>query len=86
MRSDGRYTIGEAVRPSHELAEVLSGRMAWGDASESVRSWARLPIYQAARQIMAMDGKGPRRNALGRIPASIRPMVEAEVLRLWALR
>lgn len=62
------------------------GRVPWDDAPQAIRSWARLPIYKAACQILAMETKGERRNALGRIPASVRPHVEAEVKRVWELR
>lgn len=77
---------GEHWRPSVKLRELLMGRAAWNDADPAIRSVASFEIYKAAVAILAMDGKGARRNALGKIPASIRPHVEAEVKRLWALR
>ena len=74
------------MKPSEELHDLLTGRVAWDDAQESIRSWARKPIHDAAKVILATQGRGERRNKLGRIPASIRPHVEAEVKRLWAMK
>lgn len=62
------------------------GKIPWEDVSPAVQSWARLPIYQAAKQILDMPEKGERRNALGKIPAAIRPMVEAEIMRVFEYR
>ena len=74
------------LKPSEQREALLRGNVSWNDAPEAIRSWARLAIYQAAAEIVAADGKGARRNMLGRIPAAIRPLVEAEINRLWALR
>jgi hypothetical protein len=74
------------MKPSQKLEALLMGRVAWEDADDAIRSWARKPIFDAAKQILAEPEKGARRNMLGRIPAAIRPHVEAEVKRLWALR
>ena len=70
-------------RPSEQLADLLMGRIAWDEAPESIRSWAAKPIFDAAKQICAEKDKGARRNMLGRVPAAMRPRVEAEVKRLW---
>jgi len=73
-------------RPSEELEDLLMGRVAWDDAPDAIQSWARMQIFEAAKTILAAPNKGDRRNMLGRIPAAIRPRVEAEVKRLWGLR
>jgi len=73
-------------RPSEELEDLLMSRVAWDDAPDAIRSWAQMPIFEAAKTIMGAPDKGARRNMLGRIPAAIRPRVEAEVKRLWGLR
>ena len=75
-----------AMKPSESLHELLTGRVAWDDAHDAIRSWARKPIYDAAKVILTEPGRGERRNKLGRIPAAIRPHVEAEVKRLWAMK
>lgn len=73
-------------RPSDEMDDLLMGRTPWDDAPDAIKSWARLPIFEAAKTIMAADNMGARRNMLGKIPAAIRPRVEDEVKRLWGLR
>ena len=77
---------GEHWRPSVKLRDLLMGRTAWDDADPAIQSVAGFEIYKAAKAILAMDGKGARRNALGKIPAPMRPRVEAEVKRLWSMR
>jgi hypothetical protein len=62
------------------------GQSAWDDADPAIQSAAGFEIYKAADEILAIEGRGARRNALGRIPAEIRPRVEAEAKRLWGLR
>ena len=72
--------------PSAELREVLEGRVRLEDADPSVQSWARLPIHQAAVDIMQIRGRKARRAALERIPETIRPHVRARVEELWQRR
>jgi hypothetical protein len=73
-------------RPSKQLESLLMGKTAWADAPAAIQSWAQKSIYDAAAEILAAPDKGTRRNMLGRIPAAIRPRIEAEVQRLFALR
>lgn len=70
-------------KPSLILRRVLMGELPMRDAPDSIQSWARFPIYQAAKQIIAVKELGNRRNMLGKIPATVRPYVEAEIKRLW---
>lgn len=79
-------TQGADWRPSVQLGRVLSGDVALQDAPASIQSWARLHIYQTARGIIALETKQERRDAMLRVPALIRPMVDAEGRRLWGLR
>jgi hypothetical protein len=76
----------DVKRPSEELDDLLRGRVSWYDTSQGVQSWARLAFHDAACQVLAEPEIGRRRNMLGRVPPSVRPMVEAEVKRLWGLR
>lgn len=73
-------------RPDAKLHDLLTGKVAWDDADEAIRSWARLTIYQAADKICERPNRKDRIAMLGKIPTSIRPHVEAEVIRLWNLR
>lgn len=71
--------------PSRWLHEILSGQIDMKAAPESIQSWARFPIYQGAVEIVKMHGVDARREALAKIPAPIRPYVEAEIKRIWPL-
>jgi hypothetical protein len=64
----------------------MLGRVLWSDAPDAIRSWAQFHIYGAAKQILAAPDIGTRRNMLGRVPAHMRAMVEAEVKRLFYLQ
>lgn len=75
-----------AEMPSVKLENLLMGRTAWDEADDSIRSWASFHIYEAARLIIGMPEIENRRTALGKIPAAIRPYVEAEIRRLWPIR
>lgn len=74
------------MKPQQWLNEVLSGRIAMEDAPTSIQSWARLPIFQGACEIIALDTQDERRAELARIPQLIRPYVEREVVRVWGMR
>jgi hypothetical protein len=74
------------ARPSEQLADLLRGNMAWDDAPEAIRSWASLELYRGACTVLEQPCKEKRRNMLGLIPAAIRPHVEAEAKRIWAMR
>jgi hypothetical protein len=65
--------------------QVLSGRIPMTDAPAAVQSWLRHDIFLGAEEILAIPYKPDRNAALARIPALVRPYVEAEVLRLWVL-
>ena len=75
-----------AWRPSVKLAALLAGRTAWEDADDAVRSMARLPIHNAAVMIREEPSRQRRAAMLAKIPATIRPQVEARVKEIWAGR
>lgn len=72
--------------PSDLLRDVLEGRTSIEDASPAIRSWSRFFIHQGALELLALPDKPTRRNALKRVPARIRPHIEAEAKRIWAMR
>lgn len=69
--------------PSQKLFNLLSGKTGWEDAEESIRNWAQFEIYRGAERILRLGTKEERREMLKSIPASIRPHIEKEVIRLW---
>lgn len=82
----GKDDMGFIRKPKWWLDEVLSGRIDMKNAPASIQSWARFAIYQGAVEIIRMEWKEARAEALGRIPEKIRPYVEGEVRRLWTMR
>jgi hypothetical protein len=72
--------------PSEQLNELLGGKIAWDRAPPAIRSWSAFFIYEAAQQLIKMPDKEKRRIALGKIPSTIRHVVEDEVKRLWPSR
>ena len=70
-------------RPSVKLAALLEGKTAWEDADDAVRSMARLPIHNAAVMIRDEPSRPRRAAMLAKIPATIRPHVEARVKEIW---
>ena len=63
-----------AKRSQEQLEDLLTGRTRWADAQPSIRSWAQLPIWQAAKQIKAAP-EHKRAAMLEKIPEDLRPLV-----------
>lgn len=72
--------------PTWWLNQLLTGAIDMHDAPVSVQSWARLPIYEGAREIIMLDTREERARELARVPERIRPYVAEEVKRLWPRR
>lgn len=68
-------------RPSVQLRDLLTGVTDWEDAHPAIRSWAMLTIHGAAKTIL--DAPKPKRRAMiDKLPPSLRPILEAEIIRL----
>ena len=80
------FDMFPSTNPSDQLRDIISGKVAWADASPSIQSWARFHVYQEAVKILSITGQEKRRIELDKLPAHIRPMVEAEALRVWNWR
>ena len=68
-------------RPSAQLRDLLTGARAWDDAHPAIRSWAMLTIHGAANTILAAP-KPKRRAMIDKLPVTLRPILEAEIIRL----
>ncbi len=68
-------------RPSAQLHELLTGATVWEDAQPAIQSWAMLTIYHAAKTILAAS-KAKRRAMIDKLPVTLRPILEAEIIRL----
>ena len=68
-------------RPSAQLNDLLTGKVAWEDAHPAIRRWAMLPIHGAAQTILGAPR--PRRRAMiDKLPPTLRPILEREIIRL----
>ena len=68
-------------RPSTQLNDLLTGATAWNDAQPAIRSWAMLTIHGAAKTILAAP-KQRRRAMIDKLPVTLRPILQAEIIRL----
>ena len=68
-------------RPSAQLNDLLTGKVTWEDAQPAIRSWAMLTIHGAAQTILAAP-KPRRRFMIDKLPVTLRPILEAEIIRL----
>jgi len=69
--------------PSEQLAAYLNGESV---GNVAIRSWAALEIWNAAKAICAMPTLEKRRNALEKIPVTLRHYVKEDMRRIWASR
>lgn len=70
--------------PSQQLNKLLKGEIEWDEAPEPIRSVARFYVYQGAVSILKLP-KSERRAAIDKAPPSIRPKLEAEIIRIAPL-
>ena len=68
-------------RPSAQLHALLTGKVEWEDASPAIRSWAMLTIHGAAQTILGAP-RNRRRGMIDKLPPSLRPVLEREIIRL----
>ncbi len=71
--------------PSQQLHAILIGQSPWEDAPEAIQSWARLYVYQAAADIVAMETVEERRGSIAKLPDFVRHRIEVEIKRIWPL-
>lgn len=68
-------------RPSAQLRDLLTGVTDWDNAHPAIRSWAMLTIHGAANTTLAAP-KPRRRAMIDKLPVTLRPILEAEIIRL----
>ena len=56
------------------------------DLEAGIRSAIRIEIYRAACEVLEHQDKNVRKAALEKMPAKIRPHIEAEARRIWEMR
>lgn len=70
------------MKPSEQLAAILSGKMLPSEADDAVKSWLRLSVYNLAREVLRLP-KDARRERLDRVAIGLRGMVEDECKRIY---
>ena len=73
-------------RVQNRIEDVLYGRVRLDSESPAIQSACQLFIYEGAVEILEINTREGRNNALARVPELIRPYVKAEVMRVWELR
>lgn len=72
-------------KPYGEIEQFLRGQVALDNLDPATRHRAMIYVEDAAWQVLSVPDKGQRRNMLGQAPAMVRPLIEAEVMRLHTL-
>lgn len=71
------------MRPSKQMAEVLSGKRSPDKCSKAVRSWLRLFVYREAVRVLAL----PKSLRMAEIEKyALQDELKAEIKRVWGLR
>ena len=65
--------------------QILSGALPWKAGSDAICSWLRYDIHLEAVRIAKIEHIEERRAMLEKLPASIRPLVEVELKRVWGI-
>ena len=79
-------TIWRGRRPSDRIKAVLQGKVRLEDEEPGIQSVCSKYIYDGAKAVLAIPDKEKRRRALDRVPALIRPHIEAEALRQFRMK
>jgi hypothetical protein len=80
------WGVNDELRPSKRLNDLLTGAVSPQDAHANILPWAEFMIWQAATKICGMRSLELRRNALTKVPDTIKPFVEREMKRMWNAR
>lgn len=77
------YRYSGIKKPSEQLDDLLSGKIAPENTPEAILSWARFYIYEGAQELISIRSREGRIRALQKIPPSIRPYIEREARKMW---
>jgi len=78
--------IWRGKRPSDRIKAVLQGKVRMEDEEPGIQSVCSKHIYDGAKSLLAIPDKEKRQRALARLPALIRPHIEAEALRQFRMK
>lgn len=83
---DGLNLSNAPKLPTEWANEIRAGRIPLRQAPDSIRSWFRLYLFNAAKRIVLLDTKEARQRELAKVPDTLRDEVGDEVKRLWPER
>jgi len=73
----------EDWKPTVRIRRVMMGEVSLYDEDQGIQSVCMAHITTAAHIICRKPKKEQRKAALDRVPESLRPIAEQEVLRVW---
>lgn len=74
----------DVPKPSDMVKAALTGK---ADVTHDIAPMCDRECYLGALQIIRHgDTADKRKTMLGRVPATVRPMIEAHIKRLWQMR
>lgn len=73
------------VRPSQQIAAIISGDIELTQASPAVQSWARFLAYREACRLMGLSAAGQKHEAM-LMSEPWRDIVRAEFIRVREMR
>lgn len=79
-------SIWSGRRPSDRIKAVLMGKVRLEDEDQGIQSVCSKHIFDGAKSLLAIPDKEKRQKALARLPALIRPHIEAEALRQFRMK
>lgn len=78
--------MSNRVRFADQMQAVLSGRSAYDDLPDYLKSAIQFELYKLASGVLSLPTKEERRARLASMPEAIRPHVEQWALRLHTAR
>jgi hypothetical protein len=78
--------IWNGKRPSDRIKAVLQGKVRLEDEDQGIQSACSKYIFDGAKALLAIPDKEKRRRALDKVPALIRPHIEAEAMRQFRMK
>lgn len=66
-----------------EVIEVLTGDKDYESLCDTGRSVISLHLFLAAKKLCTIKDRAQRHATLATLPATIRPLIELEAIRIW---
>jgi hypothetical protein len=67
-----------------QVAAVLTGEQDYETLCDTGRSVISLHLFLAAKKLCTIKDRAQRHATLATLPATIRPLIELEAIRIWS--